>query len=235
MKKLSKIAAFSLLAASLSATQTVHADAVNFAVGSHGIALEYYLMMSKRVSARFALTDMPVTYTRKEDDADITLKYDRTNIGMLFDFRPMAGSFYLSTGLYVGDHNINLKAKVKDDASEAYDIGDKSYHGRNLGLKSQVSFAKAQPYLGLGWGTLPTKSGFSVNFDIGVLYLGKTSIDVNATGQAQQVGDPNNPWVDVTSDALFQAELEKERRDLEDDAKKLRFAPVIQLGMGYKF
>lgn len=232
MKKLPKIGIISLLAASCCTINTVQADAVNLALGSHGVALEYYLMLSERVSARFALTDMPIDMKRSEDEADIYLKYDRTNIGMLFDFRPMAGTFHLTTGLYVGNHNINLNAKVKNNSGETYDVGDQAYYGRNLGVKSRVSFAKAQPYLGLGWGTLPTKSGFSVNFDIGVLYLGKTSVDITATGDASL---DNSTWFNVTSDAIFQAELEKERRNLEDDAKKIQFAPVIQLGMGYKF
>lgn len=234
MKKLPKIGMLGLLAASLCSANLTQADAVNIALGSHGVALEYYLMMSERVSARFALTDMPVSYTLKEDEANIYLDYDRTNIGMLFDFRPMAGSFHLTAGLYVGDHNINLKAKVKD-GFESYDIGDQSYYGRNLGVKSQVSFAKAQPYLGFGWGTIPTNSGFSANFDVGVLYLGKTSVDISASGEANMDRNDPNGWIDVASDALFQAELERERRDLENDAKDLRFAPVIQLGIGYKF
>ncbi len=232
MKKLPKIGMLGLLvAASLCSANSAQADAVNVALGSHGVALEYYLMMSEKVSARFALTDMPIDMKRSEDEADIYLKYDRTNIGMLFDFRPMAGTFHLTAGLYVGDHNININAKVKD-GNETYDLGDQSYYGRNLGVKSSISFAKAQPYLGLGWGTLPTKSGFSVNFDVGVLYLGKTSVDIDATGQAST---DNTNWFDVTSNAVFQGELEKERRDLEDKAKKIQFAPVIQLGMGYKF
>src|SRR5690554_3766190 len=157
MKRLPKIGIIGLLAASCCTINAVQADAVNLALGSHGVALEYYLMLSKRVSARFALTDMPIDMQRKEEDVDITLKYDRTNIGMLFDFRPMAGTFHLTTGLYVGNHNINLNAKVKNNSGETYDVGDQAYYGRNLGVKSSVSFAKAQPYFGLGWGTLPTK------------------------------------------------------------------------------
>lgn len=234
--KLIKTAGVAGLAAMACSTATVHADAVNLALGSHGVAVEYYLALSPRLNARFILSDMPIDYEKKEDDATVTINYDRTNLGMLFDFRPMAGTFHLTTGLYVGDHNINIGAAVND--TEEYDVGDKTYIGTDLALDSTISFAKAAPYFGFGWGNATTSKGFTANLDIGVLYTGKISVDIDASGRAQEVDNNGNPVgseFDVAGDALFQEQLEIERSDLEDDAKQLKFSPVIQFGIGYKF
>lgn len=213
--------------------------AINIAAGSHGVALEYYLGLSPKLNARFVLSDMPVDYTIKDDDANINIKYDRTNVGMLLDFRPMGGVFHLTTGLYIGNHNIGINANVKNNALESFDVGDQEYYGQNLGIKTGARFNKAQPYFGLGWGNSTVKKGFTANFDIGVLYIGKGSIHAKATGEACIDGTDcsvgGTGWFNVADDALFQMDLEKERSDLQKDAKKLQWAPVLQLGFGWRF
>lgn len=220
------------LSTSLICTVPAQADAVNLAFGLHGIAIEYYLGLSPKLNARFVLSDMPLDIDRNEDDATISVEYDRTNLGLLFDFRPMAGSFHLTTGIYVGDHNINVGAKVKD--GYRYELGDREFEGQNLSVTGQIAFAKAAPYFGLGWGNATTSKGFTANFDIGVLYTGKASIDVGATGQVREYGSGGS-FIDAAQDPILQSELENERIDLEDDAKKLQLMPIIQFGIGYKF
>lgn len=228
--KLANYAKLSALLSCFAFTVPAQADAVNLAVGLNGVALEYYLSLSPKLNARFVLSDMPLDIEEDDDDATVNIKYDRTNIGMLFDFRPLSGSFHLTTGIYVGDHNIGIKAAVNEN--QQFDVGDESYYGRNLGINSKISFAKAAPYFGIGWGNSTTSKGFTANFDIGVLYVGKASIDINATGEASL---DNSTWLDVSGYADFQKELETERRNLEDDAKDLQLLPIIQLGLGYKF
>lgn len=238
--KLANYAKLTALFSCFAFTAPAQADAVNVAVGLNGIALEYYLGLSPKLNARFVLSDMPIDVEKKDDDATIELKYDRTNFGMLFDFRPFSGTFHLTTGLYVGDHSIALNAAVKDNME--YDVGDETYFGDNLGIKSKINFAKAAPYFGLGWGNSTTSKGFTANFDIGVLYTGKISIDISASGQAAQqsasctnAADPGCSFFNVAGDPLFQQELENERLDLEDKAKKVQLMPIMQFGLGYKF
>lgn len=210
---------------------STHADSVNIALGMHGVALEYYKGLSPRVNARFALTDVPFSHSAEFEDIEYNIEYDRTNIGMLFDFRPFAGTFHLTTGVYVGRHHWNLDAKSNN---AEYQIGNEVYESNDLKMKSQIRFARAAPYAGFGWGNSTRGKGLAANLDIGVLYTGKPSIDTRASGTAVRQSD-GVPILDIGADPAFQSDLERERADLEKKAEDFRLLPIIQLGLGYSF
>jgi hypothetical protein len=212
----------------LLANSNVHADAVGFNIGTHGIAIDYQKAISNKLNARFIISDMPLSTEIEEEDIKYELEYDRTNIGILLDYHPMAGAFHLTAGLHILDNNLNLEATSNNGQ---YDIGDNTYTSNNLELKAKIAFAKASPYLGLGWGNTIGGTGLSGNIDLGILYAGKPSASLDASGTV------SNGVIDVNVRhyAAFQQDLEKERADLEDELKNFNVLPIIQFGLIYKF
>lgn len=206
----------------------VMADAVGFNIGTHGIAFDYQKALSPKLNARFILSDMPLSADMEEEGIEYEMEYDRTNIGVLLDYHPMAGAFHLTGGLHILEHNLNLKATANNGQ---YEIGDNTYTSNNLSLKAQVAFAKASPYLGLGWGNTIGGTGISGNIDLGILYIGKPSASYKASGTVSNgIID-----IDVNSNPDFQKDLEKERADLEDELASFNVLPIIQFGLTYKF
>jgi hypothetical protein len=200
------------------------ADAVGVGVGINGISIDYQKAFSEKLGARFMLTDMPFEYDVEEEGIEYEAEYDRTQIGVLLDYFPFSGSFHITGGLYFNDHEWNLSAKAQDGE---YEIGDGTYDASDLGIDANVAFAKAEPYLGIGWGNNIGNSGIVFNVDLGVLYLGSASVSYDASGT---VGG-----IPVEDDPNLQEDLEKERVELEDALQDFPFLPILQLGVAYRF
>ena len=109
-----------------------------------------------------------------------------------------------------------------NDEGVDQEIGGIVYPGAAIGtLTSTTSFASTAPYLGIGFDfTLGGKVG--MNLDFGVLWQGEPDVTLDASGL-------------LGLDPGFQAALEAERVELEDDMSDFKAWPVISLGFVYKF
>jgi len=109
-------------------------------------------------------------------------------------------------------------------AGTTYDINGVSYSAAQVGnLRGNVDFNSIAPYLGIGWGN-PFGSGgnWSFSCDLGVVFQGSPNVSLAADGQ-------------FADDPAFQANLEAERRDLEDELDSYKYYPVVSLGVTYRF
>lgn len=209
-------------------SHTSFSDGVGLSIGVHGVAIDYQKSLSEKLSARLMLSDMPLNLNANAEGIDYEVEYDRTNLGFLLDYHPMAGTFHLTGGIYTLDHNINLTAAA---ANGSYHVGDNTYTSNDLKLKAQVAFAKAAPYLGLGWGNTIAGTGFSGNLDLGLMYVGTPAVSYTSSGTVTSGGVTAN----VDSNPTFQQDLEKERTDIQDKLSKFNLMPIIQFGLTYKF
>ena len=91
------------------------------------------------------------------------------------------------------------------------------------------------PYLGLGWGNAVNTIGskWSFSSDFGVLFQGSPEIKLTANGEAKDLA--SNQTIKIDTDTVFQAELEKQTRKTNKDAKDFKFYPVISMGASYRF
>ena len=209
------------------------ADAVGASIGLNGVAINYQKSFSKTLTARFILSDMPLDRDQEEDGIEYEIEYDRTNLGVLLDYHPFPGwwrRFHISGGIYTGDHNWIMKANANNQSLE---LGDDTYNSKDVQLEAQVSFAKAAPYFGLGWGYFIQEDlGFSANIDIGALYIGEPSISYEAKGS---IIDGNGNEIDVSTFADFQGSIEQERANLESEIEDYDLLPIIQVGFAITF
>lgn len=203
-------------------------DGIGASIGMHGVAIEYEKTFSDMLGARFTLSDMPLERDIEESDIEFEVEYDRTNAGVILDYHPFAGSFHISGGVYVGDHNWNMEASANNGE---YAIGEDTYTSSNLQLSARVAYAKSAPYLGIGWGNTLGETGLSGNLDIGILYVGSPNASFHASG----VVSDGTITADVASFPEFQENLEIERAELESELEDFEFMPVIQFGLAYRF
>ena len=124
----------------------------------------------------------------------------------------------VTAGVY---SNGNELLMVNDELLDL-NIGGITYPGADIGtLSSATSFSSTAPYLGIGFDfTLAGKVG--MNLDLGVLWQGDPEVSLDASGL-------------LSTDPGFQAALELERQELEDDMSDFKAWPVISLGFVYKF
>jgi hypothetical protein len=175
-----------------------------------------------------------------EDDIEYEAKLKFSGGKLLLDIKPFAGGFRISTGLYTTPPELELEADGQDD----YEIGDREYRG-DLSLDDDIDLGSSAPYLGIGWGGTTNTTGFCVSFDVGVMFADSPKVGLDVTGRAcdataNSACDPNGEeGFDVNGDNAaaqeFQAELDREIAELEDDAKDFDLWPVIQLALHYRF
>lgn len=147
-------------------------------------------------------------------DATFTLDTYYATGNLHFPVSPMR----VTAGIYSNGNELRM---INDDGVDL-DIGGITFPGAGIGtLTSSTSFASSSPYLGIGFDfTLADKLG--LNLDFGLLWQGEPEVTLEAGGSLSQ-------------DPLFQAALETERRQLEDEMSDFQAWPVVSLGIVYKF
>lgn len=152
------------------------------------------------------------------EDVEATLTLPKTwfNVG---------ADLYLGSGFRIGGGML-----FKPDDFEAsgtlrsgtIEIGDDTYEIDEVSRVTMTVDAKEQaPYALIGFGK-HTRTGVGLFLDLGVAFLGERAIVLTAEGNPAIVNSPQ-----------FQAELEKERQNIDEDLPKWvgKYWPIINLGI----
>jgi hypothetical protein len=151
--------------------------------------------------------------------------------GIDYDQELSLESFYATLNIHFTDSPMRVTAGYYSNGNELLlvndemvdqEIGGVIYPGAGIGtLSSFTTFANGSPYLGIGYDFM-IKGKIGMNVDFGVLWQGDPEVILTADGALS--GDPG-----------FQAALEAERQELEEDLSDFKALPVLQLGFVYKF
>lgn len=175
-----------------------------------------------RINEHFAVRGGANFFNLNREFSTDGIEYDGKarlrSFGATADVFPFGGGFRLSGGLRINDNRGDLSAVSMGDV----EIGGTTYTAAQVGtLDGRVEFNRVAPYIGIGWeGTI-----FSPNLyfgaDLGVMFQGNPKVSLTATGAA--------------ASPQLQADLERERKEVEDKLKPLAFYPVISFSIGYRF
>lgn len=214
---------------------------VGLRLGTAGIGIDYTYGLNRFFDLRAGYNFGSYSGNYDEDGIDYDADLKISAASLMVDYKPFAGGFRVSAGLYTSSPELDINARTRNN-TETFEVGDREYRGDNLTLDGGIDLGSAAPYLGVGWGGTTNATGFGVSFDLGVMFTKSPDVMLGATGRACDATanancDPTDPGqsFDVGTNPLFQAELEKEVRNLEDDAKDFKFWPVLSLGLHYRF
>ncbi len=202
-------------------------------VGTLGYGGEIDYVLTDHFSLRGQLNSFSYDDTFDENDIDYDGSLELDSYGLLLDWHPFGGAFRLTAGGFNVDNKVAATAEGVGD----YEIGDTTYTvnpGDTLQLRALMELGDGfKPYAGFGWGHSPAnKGGLLLSFDIGILFQGSPSVDLQATGTATA---PGVGTVDLGTDPTAQAEVAKEEQQLEDDIKDYDLYPVVSFGIGWRF
>ncbi len=212
-------AIFAVLALSFGGTAAADNDfGVGVKAGTLGLGLEASWQPLPYLELRLGATQ----YDFDDDGRQAGIDYDATlaleqyyaTANFHFPISPMR----VTAGLYSNGNELQM---INNDLQDV-EIGGIVYPGAGVGtLNSTTSFESTAPYLGIGFDfTLLGKVG--MNLDFGVLWQGDPGVTLTASGP-------------LAADPGFQAALEAEREELEDEVSDFKAWPVVQLGFVYKF
>lgn len=193
-------------------------------LGTPGIGLELESLVTERFGIRGLANGGSVSY----DYDQAGIRYDgklRFGTGFLLaDWHPYASGFRLSGGLA---YNNQRFAGTARPGGGTININGTNYSSAQVGsLDGRVTFSKASPYLGIGWGLTP-RAGSRLYFsaDLGVMYQRPhASLSGNC-----------GPALPASVCAQLQNDIRAEETEFRDAADDFRFYPVISVGFGLRF
>jgi hypothetical protein len=195
----------------------VHAEGIALApkVSTLGYGLELDVGLSEKTTLRLGGQTYSKTRNNTDSGIDYEYQFKWRSANAFFDWHPMAGVFHLSYGALYNDNKI----KATSTSTGALSIGNGTYPAGTT-LNGEISFNKAAPYLGLGWGNQAGRDKhFTIAFDMGVVYQGSPKVKLTSNSSAPGI----------------QEDLDREAKQLEEDLSGFKYYPYLALAIGYKF
>jgi hypothetical protein len=192
-------------------------------VGTQGLGVGVAKSLNSSLDLRVGVSVLNFNQSTSGESlsADVGLKLQ--NLGLYADYFPFESSgFRLTGGVQMGNNKVDITGKPGKDGIK---VGGIDYPvGSNDSITGKLDMGSTAPYLGIGYSQHgPTKTGFSLNFDLGVR-IGKANVTLNRNGFSN-VPDQNK----------FDSDLKVEETKLRDDLSILKTYPVIATGMSYRW
>jgi len=200
--------------------------------GILGLGLGYSYGLSKDFSVRTDFTTIPAfKYDDNAEDFNFKAKFKANQLGFYGDWFPFdSSSFRLSGGLHV--RKIQLDTQGTASVNGDITINDTTVSfGSNDFVEAQVKFPTVAPYLGIGFGHNNEKTtGFGFVFDLGVSF-GKPKTTMNLSDDLKNKLNIAAIARGTTADA----EIEAQRKELDDTARTITIFPHLYFGLSYRF
>lgn len=215
---LAALAALALPAAAMAQSSPV---AVGANLGTPGIGVSAQVLATDSVVLRGDLDWMKWGYDRDYDGVNYDGTFRSLTGGVFADWHPGGNAFFVSGGAYFGKRKLDLDATPAGPT----DIGGQVFTPAQIGsIDGSAKLSKVQPFAGLGFdNTWVGDRAWGFRALAGVAFSKKPDVNLTATGGL------------LASDANFQARLAQEEANVRDDAKKVRYFPVVQIGVTRRF
>ena len=164
-------------------------------------------------------------YSGTTSDNDFKGNIDYNRAALLGDWFVAGGGFRLSGGATFNQAKATMTASAHSGkisiGGVQYDAPSALYY-----VQSDLSFPKAAPYVGLGWGHHDSPAGLSFNVDLGA-----------SIGTAKATPLKASPALasELSLNQSGAADLAQENRDFQDTVRKFKAIPQLTFGVGYRF
>jgi hypothetical protein len=197
-------------------------------VGTLGYGAELDFGLGDHFGARLGYSFLNYNDTLHHTDVTYSGKLKINNATALLDWYVLGGGFHLTAGAANG--GIKIDARGRPSAG-TYELNGTTYTADQVGsVTGRLKFGNSvAPYVGLGWGKpVDEARRLTFLFDVGAIYGGSPDVTLNATcGSASPEGTPLC--------SRLKQDVEVERRDLRDNTDIVRWYPVVNLGLAYRF
>ena len=216
----STVLPFLALAVTVTSVQAQTGVGLSAKASTLGAGGEIVIGLSRHIDLRGGVNYMTLTVNRSFENIPYYITPRALSFTGLLDFHPFDNAFRL-TGGYIANSN---QAKFFAAPTSPITVGSTVYQPSDVGhLDGMLDWKRSAPYVGLGFGG---RSTVAITFDVGLVLSGVPRVSLtgttNLTGQAKQVFDQ-----DVAQ------ELATIRKDINDNAKYLKYYPVVSLGLQF--
>lgn len=200
--------------------------AVTADVGTTGVGFHLVVPMESNLNGRFGANYFKHDFKKRSGAVDYQLDGKLATFDVLFDWYVIPHSGFRLTGgiLYNGTR---FKAVGVPGANRSFSFNGNTYSSTDLGaLKGEVSFRRAAPYIGIGWGNaLTPNKRWNFNADFGVFHQGKGRANLIAYGCTTSK---------TVCDKLVN-DVNVEELRLQEEVSDYKIYPVLRAGISYNF
>jgi hypothetical protein len=206
-------------------------------LGSGGLGLDLSTPLMTKVSLRVGASFLNYSPRLLEQGipVDGTVRLRAVNVGL--EYFPYRGSFHVTPGvtLYNGNH-VFATTYIAPGAHFTIDDTDYVSDPTNPvhGFFDMTFGKKIAPSITVGWGNMLQRRGgnWSVPVDFGFEYLGRPKFVLNMDGG---VCTPSNGCDAISSDESAVQNLAQQQKDVNEAIGRLRFFPILKVGVAYRF
>lgn len=196
-------------------------NSVLLGLGTNGLGVGYRYNAAEYFALRTDLSGLGFTISADDDSPELKYeaKFKFLNLGLYADLFPFGNGMFISGGAMIGKNEITATGKTTRKTQ--IQIGKHNYfYGADEFIEMKVKLPKFRPYVGVGYAN-KNSSGFGFTTNLGLAF-GKTTVEARSSENLNRFLE-------------FQQDLEKERKELEDDFSFVKFYPVINFNLTYSF
>jgi hypothetical protein len=198
---------------------TAHAHEIYGNIGTEGLGIGYGYALGSRDNVRAEFNGFSLSHGIDAGGVHYDGHIKFAHGALYGDFFPAPGMvpFRITAGVLIGDDNFSGDAT---SMSGTYTINGVTVPSDDATITAKLKYPTVRPYLGIGFGHTPKAKGLSAFFDAGVAF-GKPKVEYNVPA-------------DIVA-AVGQDNVNAEEQQLQDKANKLRFYPIVKVGITYRF
>lgn len=216
----------------------------HYAIGSYSSPLGFggrvAVSLTHSINLRAGASYFSYTTNRTQDGipytVDIYLQSEQAGL----DWYPFHNSsFHVSPGALFAVSN-HASGSSSIPAGTSFTLNNETYYSGTAGpvqASGYVNFRRVGPTLTLGWGNWirhEQQRHWLFPFEFGVAFMGDPNTALNFSGIACY--DPAQHFcTNIATNPEIQANVEVERKRLQNDADWARFYPIIAGGIVYRF
>ncbi len=219
---------FLVFSLALAGASVAHAQnnavGVNLKGGTAGTGFDLVVPINDALNLRLGHANYKTDRNVTEENVNYQAQLSLGGTNVLADWFPSKSSrFRWTLGAYSPKHQLTGQARPGEGGT--IEINNVAYPAAALGkVDLSVKWGGVKPYLGLGFdGFRHAKAGLYFNVDAGVILAGAPKVSLQATCPREEVC------------AAIESDLLAEEAQLNADFQKIKYLPVVQLGMGYRF
>ncbi len=229
-----QLAALTVLA-SYGSSATAQAEtqfAVGGSLGTPGGTLEVQASFNDVFGVRGGYNYLTFGVDEDYDDLAYAGDLDMQTFGAFVDIHPFRNSFLLTGGAYLGAKELTGTAIPLQDV----EVGDVVFTPTQVGqLDMTADIGDTAPFAGFGFdSTFQGDGPWGFKLIIGAMFTQSPSVTLRSVGGDRTVEGATDAQ-NAELEAMFQAELLKEARAIEQDAEDFKVFPVLQAGITFAF
>lgn len=208
-------------------------------VGLLGIGGEAAVSLTDSLNLRTGARYFSFSTSQTANDIPFTATARLQSEHAMLDWHPFHNGFRVSPGLLFGN-STRAFGSTTITAGSSFTLNHVTYYSSAaspVSASGAVLFAHTAPMFTLGWGNLirGIQDGhLTFPFELGFAYMGDPKTELNFEGVAC-TDEAQQDCTNIADDPSIQANIAAEHTKLQSSANWLRFYPILNGGIAFRF